>query len=468
MSAFPQQHRKWNGLWFIAAAFVFLSWSQYAPFASANVAFGGNSSKNKTYDTKKDVKSPQGQAGRTASSVGQPAAPGALALPPEAELGPVEDIPATATAWLLQNIETESLESAELGEGLRLAAKVRIGDAEVYILESILAEDAELPIMNLQDAQKQGLVNVRELTQEEYKTLGKAYPSGGGGMVVAENKSDVYVMVIGGEVLEGGHQDRMIASSAILPPHSSGTPLPVNCVERNRSKGSSDDFKIADVDAHPMLRALSLCRADQQGVWNEVARVRRREGITQSPTETYMLALNRGKNRQALSKAGDALAKEIAKHPRATGLVFAWRGKVVSMERFASPKLFKGFESSILYSHLLGIASWKMESASAPKAGAAAASGKTAQAAPGAKAATTRTQATDVVAFLESVAAADRLRPPLNHQGSGVALRSPDILGGEILTNIAPKDPGLKTFASDLAKHGPAPEVLHSWAVRLN
>lgn len=366
----------------------------------------------------------------------------------EEQLGPLEDLPSSATVWLLDSAREESVEALELGETLKLTGRIRLGDAEIYIIETSIGGLDELPILNLQEAREKGLVDVRELSPEERTALAEQYPSGGGGMVVAQNKSDMFIMIIGGEVLEGGNQDRLLASSAILPPRSTWIPLPVNCVEKGRSQGDSPTFEVLNATAHPMLRALSLCRADQNAVWNEIRRVNQRQN-TQTTTETYVRTLMQGKNRASILKAADSVQELLRNHPKTVGLVFAWRGQAVSMERFGTPSLFAAKCRSVLYSHMLGLATMQLQK----DAGAGVSpQGDVRQAAD----------------FLSEVSKADRLRAPLNHQGVGVVLRGARVLGTEVLTNLAPRDPALRTFASSLRRGGPTPGTLHQWAVVMN
>jgi hypothetical protein len=365
---------------------------------------------------------------------------------PAEEMGPLEDISSTTTLFLLNPAKPEALEAIDVGEGLMITARIRIGDAEVYVIEPEEVLPFDLPILSLEEAQEQGLVEIREINPSEAELFRNQYPAGGGGMVVAQNKADVYILFLGGEVLDGGNQDRMVASSAILPPNSGWVPLPVNCVEKGRSQGDSEQFALADSLAHPVLRVQSVCRSDQRAVWNEVQRVHRIEG-TSNFTHTYVQALESGRDRAAVQKASSKIGNLLESYPNAVGLVFVRGGEVQSVERLATPALFRAQKEAILTSHLMGLAVRSPVKAEEAKA------------------------ATDVEmlqSFFGEVRSADRLRAPLNHQGVGVLVRSPRYLGGETLTNLAPRDPSLRRFQADLAAKGPAPNVLNQWVVRIN
>jgi len=388
---------------------------------------------------------------REAAAPAGPSAPDGT-VPGEEQVGPLEDIPSTATVFLMDPARPETIEAVEVGEGLQLTGRIRIGDAEIYIIEPEGDLPFELPVLSLAEARRNGLVEVREINPAEREALSGEYPSGGGGMVVAKNKGDVYVLFVGGEVLDGGGQDRMVASSAILPPKSGWVPLPVNCVEKGRSRGDSNRFNVADPLAHPVLRVHSLCEADQGAVWGEVDRVHRIERSS-NPTHTYMDALDKGRDRAAIRSAADGIGGLLVRYPKAVGLVFVRDGAVQSIERMATPALFQAQKQSILESHLLGLATRAPVGVKPHTASDAAQTGATAE---------------ELQAFFASLRTADRLRAPLNHQGVGVVVRGTGLMGGETLTNLAPRDPALRSFAADLAKKGPAPNVLNQWAVRMN
>ncbi len=375
-----------------------------------------------------------------------------------------EDVPATATLWLQEPVNPEKIEALELGDNLIVTGRIQMGDAEVFVLEWLPNQPADLPMMSIDEARAKGLLEIRELNAEEYEAFKETTPAGGGGLVVARNKAEVYVIVMGGEVLEGGHQDRMVATSAILAPKSGWVPLPVNCVEHGRGQGPTGEFKVAEAMAHPMLRAQGLCLVDQKAVWREVDRVNFTQK-SQGPTKTYMMTLTQGQNRGKLLKAATSIESALAAYPKAVGFAVAWRGKVVSFERMASPALFHAQAKSMILSHLLGLASRGVEKAGTQGAGGGVAKG------PAGKTGTTAAKGANaggVKAFYQEVCSAQRQKPPLNWQGVGLVLRGGDLLGGETLSNLSPKDPSLKTLASDLGKSGaPAPGVLHQWAVRM-
>ena len=99
------------------------------------------------------------------------------------------------------------------------------------------------------------------------------------------NTTDQPVLLLDGELLAGGRQDRISTASHLLAPHSV-TDIPVACVEQGRWARSGAGLHRRG-HATPTLRAgnhRALARsrrhhawtADQDGTWREVARLRAR------------------------------------------------------------------------------------------------------------------------------------------------------------------------------------------------
>jgi hypothetical protein len=107
------------------------------------------------------------------------------------------------------------------------------------------------------------------------------------------NHSPFPVLILDGEEVVGGLQNRVINTTLLIPAQSSFD-LPVSCIEHGRWHAASTDFKTGEA-VHPTLRrqkveqvsaSLTLAAApiaDQSAVWAEVATRHRRTG-TRSAT----------------------------------------------------------------------------------------------------------------------------------------------------------------------------------------
>jgi hypothetical protein len=94
--------------------------------------------------------------------------------------------------------------------------------------------------------------------------------------LVLVNNSDKPLLLLAGEIVTGGKQDRVIAKDRIVPAGSEPIDLGVFCIEPGRWTASSATFGAsAKAPAHsfmvqPSVRERAMVAKDQQEVWNSV------------------------------------------------------------------------------------------------------------------------------------------------------------------------------------------------------
>ncbi|HUE44358.1 MAG TPA: DUF6569 family protein [Candidatus Sulfotelmatobacter sp.] len=87
--------------------------------------------------------------------------------------------------------------------------------------------------------------------------------------LVLINRSKRPLLLLAGELVSGGKQDRIIGKDRIVPVGSEPLPLDVFCVEHGRwSSGSR--FSAAKTMVHPSVREQAALAKDQNDVWNAV------------------------------------------------------------------------------------------------------------------------------------------------------------------------------------------------------
>src|SRR5437588_10365184 len=99
-------------------------------------------------------------------------------------------------------------------------------------------------------------------------------PSGGAEVngLVLINNSKRPLILLAGEVVTGGKQDRVVGKDRIVPAESDPVDLSVFCVEHGRWVESSAKFDThAYVMAQPSVRKQAMVANNQQKVWDEVA-----------------------------------------------------------------------------------------------------------------------------------------------------------------------------------------------------
>ena len=94
--------------------------------------------------------------------------------------------------------------------------------------------------------------------------------------LVLINDSDRPLLLLAGEIVTGGKQDRVIGADRIIPAKSGPIDLSVFCVEPGRWVASSDHFdtKASVAMAQPSVRNKAMVDKDQQQVWKSVSDAR--------------------------------------------------------------------------------------------------------------------------------------------------------------------------------------------------
>ncbi len=102
--------------------------------------------------------------------------------------------------------------------------------------------------------------------------------------LVLVNRGKRPLLLLAGEVVSGGKQDRIIGKDRIVPIGSAPLPLDVFCVEHGRWTGDSMNFSAAETMVHPTVREQAAVKQDQSQVWaavrDETPKVGESESVT--------------------------------------------------------------------------------------------------------------------------------------------------------------------------------------------
>lgn len=158
------------------------------------------------------------------------------------------------------------------------------------------------------------------------------------------------LFLLGGEVVLGGKQDRMVVSDSMVEPRASRA-LEVRCVEQGRWDGADLTFHPSDALAHPDLRKAALFQG-QGDVWQEVARKSRASNVA-SATGTYRRVLQDAEVRKRIKGYLDELQGKLPKSERLAGLGVAINGELELVDVFDSPLLYAKLERKLLTSYVL-------------------------------------------------------------------------------------------------------------------
>jgi hypothetical protein len=219
------------------------------------------------------------------------------------------------------------------------------------------------------------------------------YPQSQGASVnqlVLVNRGKKPLLLLAGELVSGGKQDRIIAKDRIVPAGAAPLPLDVFCVEHGRWS-SGVQFAAGNIMVHPSVREAAAVEQEQSEVWSAVrsgstfnagvggaagAELETTGGAIRAatpaplspdrvhaamaetaPTEAYQKIYTS----KSLGVPLDSFVEEVQrrferaatnlKGERIVGVVVAYGGEVAWSDVFASPELFERYWPKLLRSY---------------------------------------------------------------------------------------------------------------------
>jgi hypothetical protein len=204
--------------------------------------------------------------------------------------------------------------------------------------------------------------------------------------LVLVNNSKRPLLLLAGEIVTGGKQDRVIGKDRIIPPESDPVDLNVFCVEPGRWVATSDRFGASEamyggvvggpvhgappmaIMAQPSVRAKAMGDKNQQEVWDAVNKQKEQvtvEVTAAAPTVATDMAqvssYAKVNENQEVKKRVDAVAKPIEQnyqnlirqlHDRsAVGIVVAVNGRIIWADVFASTDLLEKYWPKLVRSY---------------------------------------------------------------------------------------------------------------------
>jgi hypothetical protein len=207
--------------------------------------------------------------------------------------------------------------------------------------------------------------------------------------LVLVNNSKRPLLLLAGEIVTGGKQDRVIGKDRIVPAESDPVDLSVFCVEPGRWVATSEHFGASEamygkgavggalnapapmaVMAQPSVRAKAMADKDQDKVWAEVRKQQAAQAETvdvsgASPTVATELSQTSSyakvMENQEVKKQVDAVAKPIEQNYQslirqlrdrnAVGVVVAVNGRIIWADVFASTNLLEKYWPKLVRSY---------------------------------------------------------------------------------------------------------------------
>ena len=194
--------------------------------------------------------------------------------------------------------------------------------------------------------------------------------------LVLVNNSKRPLILLAGEIVTGGKQDRIIGKDRLVPAESDPIDLGVFCVEPGRWVGASDRFNAMPAKGgaiggpiggivQPSVRAKAMADKDQQKVWNEVgvARGAMAGAVPSSASEAVEVTSSYAGVMQnaEVEKRVDEVAAPVEhdyqslirqlKDKNAVGVVVAVNGEIIWADVFASSDLLAKYWPKLVRSY---------------------------------------------------------------------------------------------------------------------
>jgi hypothetical protein len=178
--------------------------------------------------------------------------------------------------------------TAQTSGNWRLLEPITYENLTAFPVVSSSGHDTSM-FMTLEEGLSRGEITVREQGAETLvrnRGNGRPIPPTYSGPSVNQpvliNNSKRPLLLLAGELVSGGKQDRIIAKDRIVPPYGEPLPLDVFCVEHGRWSAGSQ-FNEAKTIVHPSVREQAAVKQSQTEVWDAVA-IGSTSAVLSSPT----------------------------------------------------------------------------------------------------------------------------------------------------------------------------------------
>jgi hypothetical protein len=183
--------------------------------------------------------------------------------------------------------------------------------------------------------------------------------------LVLYNNSSRPLLLLAGEIVTGGKQDRVIGADRIVPPNTGPIDLGVFCVEPGRWVASSSKFGSMGAQmAQPSVRTPAMAERDQNRVWDNVrsSNAKMARGLSSADaaavagTSSYAKVYESAPVQKRMSEYGGAESEQSVmrdlRHNNAVGVVVAVNGRVLWADIFASTDLLSKYWPKLMRSYV--------------------------------------------------------------------------------------------------------------------
>jgi len=267
----------------------------------------------------------------------------------------------------------------------RMLSPITRGNLTIFPVVAATTHDTGM-FITLDEGLRAGTVVITEVGQEQgLRRRPVPYHRPDGAQVnrlELVNNSDRALILLAGEIVSGGKQDRVVGKDRIVPAQSDPVDLSVFCVEPGRWTAVSQTFggvgtgraggsaMSAPVPmAQPSVRSKAMAEKNQQKVWDSVAESREKltAGVP-APPNSYPQAMASPVAKERIDSVAIPVEQSFTgvlrqlREQKAVGVVVAIGGQIVWADIFASapllekywPKLARSYAAESLTASISG------------------------------------------------------------------------------------------------------------------
>ena len=232
------------------------------------------------------------------------------------------------------------------GEPVR--ASIEFGEDSYYLGETVVYENvAVVPLISKDfDPQKEAdYITLAEATKNDWIEIIEKPGEETVEELTVRYNGPKPLLLLAGELLLGGKQDRVVAHDTAIDPMSEAT-VAVYCVEPGRWSGSSL-FGYSGTQVPSSVKEQALLGA-QGDVWAETSTFNDLARASNSGRSTVDMGLKSEDVTKFTDDGKKALLKVIENDDAIVGVLFVINGEVHSLELFSAPRLLESAYGSIL------------------------------------------------------------------------------------------------------------------------
>jgi hypothetical protein len=263
-------------------------------------------------------------------------------------------------------------EAGQMGSTYKVLAPISRGNLTIFPVVADRTHDTRT-FLTLDEGVRTGEVVVSEAgSVRPLVRRRERYIPGDGAEVnrlVLVNNSDRPLVLLAGEIVTGGKQDRVVGKDRIVPPKSDPIDLAVFCVEPTRWVATKSSFgSFHSQMAQPSVRRSAMADKSQQKVWSDVRSASESLGVAAaSPSAPRGMGIGGGSSYagvmadEQVKRRVDAVAAPIEqsysglmrdlRERNAVGVVVAVNGRLIWADIFASTGLLEQYWPKLIRSY---------------------------------------------------------------------------------------------------------------------